>query len=596
MKKYSWIFALILALTMVFVFTGCPADPDETTTTTGPGPGPGPVEPPPVVRPPVNPDATDFTVSFSTTGTGGGTATAKTAKILKDGDNNGAIDPGTLTYLSSPNGYQYAYGAGANTNYGNVVLRFKLDLGEFTLADYGKISFDWEAIAPVFNNNNSVNSNKRLYLYATADEEDVTPYVENKELIVSPINVGQDWYAGTQPAPLVNGSGVQHVEMEIVYASRLQYLDGEVWFSIYTHAEGGTYKITNLKFWAGEVEVAPTVPGTSFPPEPPTVYSVPDGFIPLELDLENEFDETAPPSGVWNISTVVPSAVYSVAGLTVPFTAQYQRVSIKLTADQKAAFAARRNNDIYIAMDAEVTTGEDAADKFRYHIGDATAGGSWNATGTFEFPLADISVSETGKGIKLSADQNEGKEGGQPISHFILHKTVEGEITIVIKSITVYVAPPPSAPEKIMVFEDDDVVALGADDISILDEGIGFNYSTDNYGQGVYFKVTFADGYKLSNYEKVQLTFEGTGDSSYKRARLAITPAVPESSAVSNAEGAYVQSGQNGGKDEANYADPATVLIDLPAVTPATDLNEVYFVLYFWSGATEWTIKNIKIF
>jgi hypothetical protein len=500
MKKYSWIFALILALTMAFVFTACPGDPDDTTTKEEEK------KPPEVVDPPYvpNPDAVDFTVSFAADGTGGGTATAKTAKILKDGDNNGAIDPGTLTYITG--GYQYAYGSGNNTNYGNAVLRFKLNLGDFALADYGKISFDWQATAPVFNNGNSVNSNKRLYLYATDTEAEVTPYVENKDLIVSNINKALSWYDGGQGdagAPLVNGLTKQSVEMPINYESRLQYLDGEVWFSIYAHAEGGTYQITNLKFWAGKQTAAPTVPGDNAPPQPPTVADVPADFVALALDFSDLLA-----TGNAEVAPDVPATAISLADgkLTVNFTANNERVNFKFSADQLDKIAARGNNDVYVNIDATIKSG--TGDSFRYHIGDAAAAANWNNTASLDaFGLADIAVATANKGIKLALGSN---PTTAPNNFIFQHRSGDA-ITVEFSSITIYIADVPKAPAKTLVFADGDVI--GHNETVTLIGTSGFqSLKTEGYEWTcVYFKVKFEDGYKLSDYSKIDFKITGLG-------------------------------------------------------------------------------------
>jgi hypothetical protein len=604
MKKYSWVFALILALTMVFVFTGCPADPDETTTTTGPGT----VEPPPVVRPPVDPDAEDIIVTFG--------SAANQTQIKKDGDNNGAIDPGTLSYIT--NGYQYAYGTGSNTNYGNVVLRFKLDL-EYSLANYGKISFDWEAIAPVYNNNNSVNSNKRLYLYATDTEADITPYVENKDLIVSPINATQDWYAGTQPAPLVNGSGVQHVEMEIVYSDRLDYLDGEVWFAIYTHAEGGTYKVTNVKFHAGEQTIAPVVPGPNFPPQPPTIADVPADFIALELDLE-DWNTASPAFGDDTGPSTVPVAVFADGKLTVPFTVNNQRVNFKFDASQLADFAARGNNDVYVNINATITSG--TGDSFRYHIGDALVTADWNATGSLDaFALADIAISTPNKGIKLNANANLEKQGGQPTGYFILNHRSADAITLQISSITIYVAPPPTAPAKILAFAEGDVKTRNGI-VTLEADGSGFTFKSDgeNYERAwAYFKVTFEDGFKLSDYSKIDYKVAGITNADppdgssdlggYKSIFIAVFADEDEIDALPNdgsddskmPDSAWLSGnpGWSGGGIGALDGEPAlkTRDIDKPDRVEEVDGNEVWIAIR--TGASEgfiFTIKDIKFY
>jgi hypothetical protein len=591
MKKYSWIFALILALTVAFVFTACPGDPeDETKKEEEKKP---PVDPPYVP----NPAAQDFTVSFAANGTGGGTATAKTAKILKDGDNNGAIDPGTLTYITG--GYEYAYGSGNNTNYENAVLRFKLDLGDFALADYGKISFDWQATAPQFNNNNSVNSNKRLYLYATDTEADITPYVENKELVVSNIDRSKDWYSGDQEAagvPLVNGLTKQSVEMPINYESRLQYLDGEVWFSIYVHAEGGTYQITNLKFWAGAQTVTPTVPGGNAPPQPPTVADVPDDFVALALDFSDLLA-----TGNADAAPDVPATAISLADgkLTVNFTANNERVNFKFSADQLAKIAARGNNDVYVNINAAIKSG--TGDSFRYHIGDATLSGSWNNTASLDaFGLADIAVATANKGIKLALGSN---PTTTPNNFIFQHRSGDA-ITVEFSSITIYIADVPKAPAKELTFAADDVKGNNA-----TVELVGTNGFTITTSQGyewayAYFKVTFAEGYKLSDYSKIDFVVSspsaGNGDSGYKKivfAAYANEADRPTATGMAETDRLTMnESGGTGGiaNQDTDYARTHDIVA---ARTAAVDGNEVWIAVRSHANPNfVFTVKDIKFY
>jgi len=585
MKKFSWICALILALTMAFVFVGCKdADTDEPT------PQPGPVNPTPTpggdYTP--NPAAQDFTVAFSVSGTGGGTATAKTTKILKDGDNNGTIDPGTLEYITG--GYKYTYGTGNNTNYGNSVLRFKIDLGDFVLADYGKISFDWQATAPQYNNGNSVNSNKRLYLYATDIEDDIVPYVENKDLIVSNIVRTATWYDGSQGdagVPLVNGLGVHHVEMPINYEERLEGLgDGNpVWFAIYVHAEGGTYQITNLKFWAGAQTITPTEPGASAPPQPPTIADVPEDFVELALDL-NSFT-----AGNTAVAPDVPSTDVTFASdkLTVNFTAYNQRVSFKLTEAQIAAFTARGNNDVYVNIDATVKSG--TGDSFRYLVGDAAAESGWNLTASLDnFTLADIAVATEGKGIKLNAN------GSGAAKDFILQHRSGDAVTIEISSITIYVAPVPKAPAKTLVFAEGDVTGNNVN-ITLLEGGKGYHVvTTAGYDWAwACFKVKFDEGYKLSDYSKIDYKIKGitnatppadSGDLSGYKAGYILVYAnkedVATNAALPNTNLIFTETagGSATGIADLDTESSRTVTIKSADALPAgTDLNEVWIFI-----------------
>jgi len=136
------------------------------------------------------------------------------------------------------------------------------------------------------------------------------------------------------------------------------------------------------------------------------------------------------------------------------------------------------------------------------------------------------------------------------------------------------------------------VTAIGSTTSDIL--STSYTYETTNYGQGAYFKVTFASGLKLSDYSKLDLTFEGlTGDTGYKKAKLNFS-----STAITSVSetGFDVESGQNDAKDESGHAAAKSVTLTIPSTTSAATANEVYVAVYFWSGAAKWTISGVKFY
>jgi len=529
MKKFSWIFALVLALSMAFI--GCPSGGDEGESGGGDnggggGGGDGYAK---------NPKAQDISVTFGT-GTGD-------KLIKKDGNNEGSIDPGTLKYINATGadaaagavGYEYSYTSGANTNYGNVILRFKIDLGQdedgkdINLADYGKVSFDWQATAPAFANNNSVNSGKNLFLIASDSEADLTPYKDPKGKVIS-TNVFKDitptpnWYDGSvrtndPNVPQVNGLSVHHVEFPIIVSETIKYYEGEIWFAIYVHAEGGTYQIKNIKFWAGDQTATSDAPGTGAPPEPPTKATIPGDFveIPLNLDVDNVSDVSGygndEISGNPTAINTKPTITAAGTGVKVVFDAAKsgQRLNVKLSNDDIATFKANADaKDVYVQIDYAIDgtpdgDGNYTGDLFRYHVGIISTSSNWNATDSLSnFALKDIAVSTANTGIKINASNKD------RAAYFILQHQSADTITVTINSISIWVAPAPTVPTKTITFAAGDVKAHNAD-VTLLDAGVGYKVETKaGYDwTWTYFKVKFEDGYTLSDYNKIEYTTKG---------------------------------------------------------------------------------------
>jgi hypothetical protein len=415
MKKYSWIFALILALTMAFVFTACPSDPDP-----GPGPGPGPGELPEIPYEP-DPDAPEIAVSFGTGPT----------------DTEITVSAGEVTYAAG--GYTYTYGSGANTNYGNALTRFSVDLGDFLLADYSGVSFTWTGVSgdaglspanPTYT--------KNLFLLASVNGADLTPYKSDgaiKELIVNTnyfvTNPGADIYAGAANVPGVKGTTPVDITMRIERSKALE-LTGEVWFSFYLHATDGAYTISNFKLIPYDPDFEEVFPPPPTVEPPPVIEEFPEGAVTFDLDLEDN-DYTSGVSG----ADPVEEIDFADDVLTVTFTKNNERLIIGLTPAQIAMLNTQKNGDkIYVLIEGEVTDG--TGDLFRYHIGDATAGSAWNGTtGSNDVlvpngykTLAEITL------LELSFNSN------RKFDHFILQHSGTDSVTIEISKITIGVMPP----------------------------------------------------------------------------------------------------------------------------------------------------------
>jgi len=249
--KYSWIFALILALTMAFVFTGCPDDDPGKKPDPDPDPEP-------------NTDAPEIIVSF---GTG-------------PSDKEIVVGAGEIAYANG--GYTYTYGTGADTNYGNALTRFSVDLGDFLLSDYSGVSFTWAGVSgdaglspadPTYT--------KNLFLLASVNGADLTPWKSDdaiKELIINTdyfvANPSAALYAGAANVPGVKGTTPVDIKIRIERSKALE-LTGEVWFSFYLHATDGAYTISNFKLIPYDkdfTEVFPPPPTVEPPPPPPEEF------------------------------------------------------------------------------------------------------------------------------------------------------------------------------------------------------------------------------------------------------------------------------------------------------------------------------------
>jgi hypothetical protein len=416
MKRFSWIFALIMALTMAFVFTACPSDPDPDPGSSGNG-NHG------------NGDGNNY-VLFSLTEEAGKAQIKWDSQNTTDiTENDGWHEPGTVAITNNGRGYKYTYGDGAGTASENVILRFKYDLGgEKSLDDYGYVTFTWNATQPD-GYKSDINSNKRLYLLASKTEDDLIGYKSRDALgpfVISPY-IDDNWYAGAQGdagAPLVNGNGDLTITLPISSAFM-----GEVWFAIYVHGASGAGTYTIKDFYFGGSSSALLVSPANNPDAPVEVIVEPDGeAYSFDLDL-SQFVTSSGVSG----GAVTPTITAGV--LSANFTANDQRLIIALTAQQYAAVNSRINSKVDIEIEGEVKTdGDPSGDLFRYHIGDASSGGNWNDTSG--------AGNATFEAILTSNQTFGGERSSSYPKHFILQHRNVNAVTIEISkiNITVYLA------------------------------------------------------------------------------------------------------------------------------------------------------------
>jgi len=379
MKKYSWILALILALTMAFVFTACPGDPEDETTNKE-DPGTDPTKPNP-------PAEGSFTVKL-------GTADV-TASVV--GGNNG-----TLT--ASGNSYTFTYGTVSDSNYGNAIVRFKVPFGTQKLSAYGKVTIKWKGVEGDI-------ESKNLFLLAAATEAELTPWKGDPDIratVVSSLAYHDikssypRWWDATSGGVAVGGEGAvtDTVDVELPI-KKGGALTGDVWFSVFLNADNRKevdgvkvdpptkYTISDITFVAGGY-VEPDPPQNLIEPEEPwddtpdTLYVTPDAEDgEFYIDLNNWKKQETANVG---LSTPVRGSTIAADKITIKFTKDAQRINFKLSDEIIEALEADAPSGddgkigVRITIDGEVTEGADTGDSFRYHIGDITSNGGWNAT------------------------------------------------------------------------------------------------------------------------------------------------------------------------------------------------------------------------
>jgi len=150
---------------------------------------------------------------------------------------------GTVVIASGGNGFTFTYGTVADSDYGNGIVRFKVDLGAAQLKDYEKVTFTWTGVS------GDAASSKKLYLLATDTESAITPWKDDDAVIALVVssnntgNTGEAFWGGD--GPQVNGTTAQDVTLNII---KEKTYTGEVWFAVWLGSSGGSYTISNLKF------------------------------------------------------------------------------------------------------------------------------------------------------------------------------------------------------------------------------------------------------------------------------------------------------------------------------------------------------------
>jgi len=278
-----------------------------------------------------------------------------------------------------------------------------------------------------------------------------------------------------------------------------------------------------------EIEVSSLIP-----------YVVPAGGAGyFYVDL-NDW-ETTSPAGVHANATVKTESTTATDKITVNFTLEQQRVNFGFTAAQKAildTYATSTSNSVTIEIVGSVTGG--TADSFRYHLGDATSGGNWNATsGSGDGTLATrLTSTQTFSGNATST--------GKP-THFILQHRADGAVTVEITSIKITYGgvniDVAGTVQKVTVstLPGKGTVELAGDD------GYTYTYaqtgSDINYGNGyAFFKLDLGTD-KLEDFADIKVTFEGiSGDTGWKDFRLFASPTPPDplNGYISNTSGSFI--------------------------------------------------------
>jgi len=646
MKKFSWILALLLALSLAFV--GCPAPDDSSTTkkddnnnNNNNNGGEEPFVP--------NENVAAIPVTF---GTGAGQTKVLFAKVSDEGAD---VPVGTVSYTAdgdlAAGGYKYTYTEKAvdeNAGYGNAIGRFKVTLPDgVRLGDFGGVSFKWKGISgDVGLSPSNITYTKNLFILATDTQDELIPYQNDASIKKNIVNTdyfrregnsGKEFYAGDVDVPQVKGlAGYPNnqkpdvtepypIATPIAAIAEKQVLTGDVWFAFYFHSEGGSYSVSDFKLVPAKdfVEVKPPAAPVA---EPPVPADIPAGFVAIDLDLTS-YMTTADA-----VSTTVPSVTVEGKTITVPFTANNQRINIPLSAANKTRYYSNVDTkDAYIQIDCE--TGSE--DNFRYHLGIVDTTSNWNATGSLgDFPLlvwkgtpGGVAVNTSGKGIKVTdagKDKANAATGATTkADYFIFQYRGSTNATVKIKSIKIWVAGEPKGPPVEIVAAD--IKGGGTSTVTAITDGASV-VNANGYENGwIYFKVTLGTGLKLSDYETLSFTIksvtpdpapEGSTDlGGYKTASIYAFDDEPTADNIKTAQtgneaqewygqlknlpknkiGGGASSGVAGIQDaDRSYNRAAPIAI--PADTTITDDGE-FWIAYFVGGSKGYTyeITNIKL-
>ena len=164
----------------------------------------------------------------------------------------------------------------------------------------------------------------------------------------------------------------------------------------------------------------------------------------------------------------------------------------------------------------------------------------------------------------------------------------------------VYAAAAAAIPEKEVTFTAGDTTTGFATNgtSGIISDVTATSYTfeqTAGYGPWGAFKVTFDTGVVLSDYTKLDFTWAptatGSGDTGSKKARVFVYATPPS--------GNITDGGANAANkifESSNWATGETCHVDIGAIDPSINLNEVWVIINLWSGAAKFTVKDIKFF
>ena len=154
------------------------------------------------------------------------------------------------------------------------------------------------------------------------------------------------------------------------------------------------------------------------------------------------------------------------------------------------------------------------------------------------------------------------------------------------------------APDKTITFTDGDVIGIGAT-VVVETDGSGFTATNTGSYQGayVYFQVTFAADYKLSDYSKIDITTKPLdATAQYKPIRFAAYATAPATGSSLNSDNANKIAEVSSGNPLAGPNEVKNVTnIAIGALPAGTDLQTVYIGICVHADAGgSYTLSNIK--
>jgi len=211
-------------------------------------------------------------------------------------------------------------------------------------------------------------------------------------------------------------------------------LEAGVYFVTFeVEADGETYKWVEVLYLYGGLTSKYGSAEFETSEVPPEVYEVPAADAnSFYLNLNNwKTVATA-------VQTTAVTGTIAADKLTVNFTVSDQRLNLKLSAAQTAILAALPANAPLVV---EIVGTADPDTNFRYHIGDPTAGGSWNASGSFDAaPFSGVLK----KRIVLNGTRNTATQG-----YLILQQRAAAATEVEIESVRIWYANLPDVPVSI---------------------------------------------------------------------------------------------------------------------------------------------------